>query len=100
MGLGDLRLNTFALLTGVALFLVLSRRSQPDGQETRDTLMPVGLFGFALVPITGNDMVPEETSRDSLSERRGDGIRSCYQNSTNDGLPLISGSICWPGNAK
>ena len=49
---GDLRLNTFALLTGVALFLVLSRRSQPDGQETRDTLASVGLFGFALVPIT------------------------------------------------
>ena len=49
---GDLRLNTFALLTGVALFLVLSRRSQPDGQETRDTLAAVGLFGFALVPIT------------------------------------------------
>lgn len=49
---GDLRLNTFALLTGVALFLVLSRRSQPDGQETRDTLAAIGLFGFALVPIT------------------------------------------------
>ena len=49
---GDLRLNTFALLTGVALFLVLSRRSQPDGQETRDTLGAIGLFGFALVPIT------------------------------------------------
>ena len=30
---GDLRLNTFALLTGVAFFLVLSRRSQPDGQD-------------------------------------------------------------------
>ena len=49
---GDLRLNTFALLTGVAFFLVLSRRSQPDGQDTRDTLAAVGLFGFALVPIT------------------------------------------------
>ena len=49
---GDLRLNTFALLTGVALFLVLSRKSQPDGQETRDTLAAIGLFGFALVPIT------------------------------------------------
>ena len=49
---GDLRLNTFALLTGVALFLVLSRRSQPDGQETMDTLAAIGLFGFALVPIT------------------------------------------------
>mgnify|MGYP001464588896 CR=1 FL=1 len=49
---GDLRLNTFALLTGVAFFLVLSRRSQPDGQDTRDTLAAIGLFGFALVPIT------------------------------------------------
>jgi len=49
---GDLRLNTFALLTSVALFLVLSIRSQPDGEGTRDTLSAVGLFGFALVPIT------------------------------------------------
>ena len=49
---GDLRLNTFALLTAVALFLVLSRRSQADSQETRDTLSAVGLFGFALVPNT------------------------------------------------
>ena len=49
---GDLRLNTFALLTAVAMFIVLSRRSQPDGVETRDTLSTVGLFGFALVPIT------------------------------------------------
>ncbi len=49
---GDLRLNTFGLLTTVALFLVLSRRSQPDSSATRDTLASVGLFGFALVPIT------------------------------------------------
>ena len=49
---GDLRLNTFAILTAVALFLVLSRRSQPDGVDTRDTLSTIGLFGFALVPIT------------------------------------------------
>ena len=49
---GDLRLNTYALLTSVALFIVLSRRSQPDGINTRDTLSTVGLFGFALVPIT------------------------------------------------
>ena len=49
---GDLRLNTFGLLTAVALFIVLSRKSQPDGIETRDTLSTVGLFGFALVPIT------------------------------------------------
>ena len=49
---GALRLNTYALLTGVALFIVLSRRSQADGINTRDTLSTVGLFGFALVPIT------------------------------------------------
>ena len=49
---GDVRLNTFALLTSVALFLVMSLRSQPDGEGTRDTLAAVGLFGFVLVPIT------------------------------------------------
>ena len=49
---GDVRLNTYALLTSVALFLVMSLRSQPDGEETRDTLAAVGLFGFILVPIT------------------------------------------------
>ena len=49
---GDVRLNTYALLTGVALFLVMSMRSQPEGEETRDTLAAVGLFGFILVPIT------------------------------------------------
>ena len=49
---GDLRLNTYGLLTAVALFLVLARNSQPDGQDTRDTIAAVGLFGFALVPIT------------------------------------------------
>jgi len=49
---GDVRLNTYALLTSVALFLVMSIRSQPDGEETRDTLAAVGLFGFVLVPIT------------------------------------------------
>ena len=49
---GDLRLNTYGLLTAVALFLVLARNSQPDGHDTRDTIASVGLFGFALVPIT------------------------------------------------
>ena len=48
----DLRLNTFALLTTVSLFLVLARESQPDGIDTRDTLSAIGLFGFVLVPIT------------------------------------------------
>ena len=49
---GDLRLNTYGLLTTVSLFLVLARGSQPDGQGTRDTIAAIGLFGFALVPIT------------------------------------------------
>ncbi|MGY8692394.1 MAG: cytochrome c biogenesis protein CcsA [Candidatus Poseidoniales archaeon] len=49
---GDLRLNSFALLTSVALFLVLARRAQQDTNQTRDTLSIVGLFGFSLVPIT------------------------------------------------
>ena len=31
---GDVRLNSYALLTSVALFLVMSIRSQPDGEET------------------------------------------------------------------
>ena len=52
MGLGDVRLNTYALLTAVALFLVMSIRSQPHGEETKDTLAAIGLFGFVLVPIT------------------------------------------------
>ena len=49
---GDLRLNTYGLLTAVALFLVLARNSPPEGHDTRDTIASVGLFGFALVPIT------------------------------------------------
>ena len=48
----DLRLNTFALLTAVALFIVMARRSQFDDDTTRDTIASVGLFGFMLVPIT------------------------------------------------
>ena len=30
----------------------MSIRSQPDGEETRDTLAAIGLFGFVLVPVT------------------------------------------------
>ena len=48
----DVRLNSYSLLTSVALFLVMSIRSQPDGEETRDTLAAIGLFGFVLVPVT------------------------------------------------
>ena len=49
---GDARLNTYALLTAVALFLVMSIRSQPDGEETRDSLSTIGILGcVVLVPI-------------------------------------------------
>ena len=48
----DVRLNTFGLLTLLALFLVLGRQSQPDGVESRDTFSTFGLYGFVLVPIT------------------------------------------------
>ena len=45
----DVRLNTFAILTLLSLYLVMGRRSQPDGVETRDTFAAFGMFGFALV---------------------------------------------------
>ena len=48
----DIRLNTFAMLTLLSLYLVLGRRSQPDGIETRDTFAAFGMYGFVLVPIT------------------------------------------------
>jgi len=48
----DYRLNSFALLTLLAVFLVLGRRSQPDGVESRDTFATFGFYGFVLVPFT------------------------------------------------
>ena len=48
----DVRLNTFALLTALAIFLVLGEKSQPDGVESRDTFSTFGLYGFILVPVT------------------------------------------------
>ncbi|MDA8530089.1 hypothetical protein N9M83_00900 [Candidatus Poseidonia alphae] len=48
----DVRLNTFGLLTLLAIYLVLGRSSQPDGVETRDTFAAFGLYGFILVPFT------------------------------------------------
>ena len=48
----DPRLNTFALLTALAAFLVLARRGERDGEEQRDVFSTVGLFGFILVPVT------------------------------------------------
>ncbi len=48
----DVRLNTFGILGAVALFIVLGHRASDDGEESRDALAAVGLFGFGLVPIT------------------------------------------------
>mgnify|MGYP005720156047 FL=1 len=48
----DVRLNTFGLLTLLAIYVVLGRNSQPDGVESRDTFAAFGLYGFALVPVT------------------------------------------------
>jgi ABC-type transport system involved in cytochrome c biogenesis permease subunit len=45
-------LNTFGLLTLLAVYVVLGRNSQPDGVETRDTFAAFGLYGFVLVPLT------------------------------------------------
>jgi ABC-type transport system involved in cytochrome c biogenesis permease subunit len=40
------------MLTLLSLYLVLGRRSQPDGVETRDTFAAFGMYGFVLVPFT------------------------------------------------
>ena len=48
----DVRINTFGLLTALSAYLVVARRSQPDGDDSRDTFSAIGLFGFALVPLT------------------------------------------------
>jgi heme exporter protein C len=50
--LTDVRLNTYAILTSLSLFLVMGHQAQPDTEDTRDTFSSVGLFGFILVPIT------------------------------------------------
>ena len=48
----DMRLNTYAMLAALSVFLVLGHESQGDSEESRDLFSTVGLFGFALVPIT------------------------------------------------
>jgi len=48
----DVRINTFGILTAVSAYLVIARRSHPDGDDTRDTFSAIGLFGFTLVPLT------------------------------------------------
>ena len=50
--LTDVRLNTYAILTSLSLFLVMGHQAQADTEDTRDTFSSVGLFGFILVPIT------------------------------------------------
>ena len=50
--LTDVRLNTFALLAALALFLVQGHRTQAQGEDMRDTFATVGMFGFLLVPLT------------------------------------------------
>ena len=40
------------MLTLLSLYLILGRKSQPDGVETRDTFAAFGMYGFALVPLT------------------------------------------------
>ena len=48
----DIRLNSFAVLAGVALFFALGEMNSEDTQQNRDTLASVGIFGFGLVPLT------------------------------------------------
>tara|TARA_B100000902_G_scaffold26890_2_gene32410 strand:- start:2727 stop:3467 length:741 start_codon:yes stop_codon:yes gene_type:complete len=48
----DIRLNSFAVLGGIALFFALGEINSEDTEQKRDTLSSVGIFGFGLVPLT------------------------------------------------
>ncbi len=48
----DVRLNSFAILGGVALFVALGEMNSEDTEQQRDLLSSVGIFGFGLVPLT------------------------------------------------
>ena len=48
----DVRLNSFAILGGVALFVSLGEMNSEDTEQQRDLLSSVGIFGFGLVPLT------------------------------------------------
>ena len=48
----DVRLNSFAILGGVALFVTLGEMNSEDTEQQRDLLSSVGIFGFGLVPLT------------------------------------------------
>ncbi len=48
----DIRLNSFAILGGVALFVALGEMNSEDTEQQRDLLSSVGIFGFGLVPLT------------------------------------------------
>ncbi len=50
--LTDVRLNTYAILAALSLFLVVGHQTQGDSEDSRDTFATVGLFGFLLVPLT------------------------------------------------
>jgi heme exporter protein C len=50
--LTDVRLNTYAVLTSLSLFLVMAHEGQTDTEDSRDTFASIGLFGFVLVPLT------------------------------------------------
>ena len=48
----DVRLNTFAILGGIALFVALGEMNSEDTEQHRDTLSSVGIFCFGFVPLT------------------------------------------------
>ena len=48
----DVRLNSFAILGGIALFVALGEMNSEDTEQQRDLLSSVGIFGFGLVPLT------------------------------------------------
>ena len=50
--LTDVRLNTYAVLTALSLYLVMSHQTQADSEDSRDTFASIGLCGFVLVPLT------------------------------------------------
>ena len=47
----DIRLNSFAVLAGVALFFTLGEMNSEDTQQ-KMLFSSVGIFGFGLVPLT------------------------------------------------
>ena len=52
MGLDRREIEHFCYTYSTFALLVLGRKSQPDGIETRDTFSAFGMYGFILVPVT------------------------------------------------